>query len=149
MASNLINRLHHSRLLGHCVLPRLAATCKNSVSLHSSDPFFTKFSSDMERDERIQNLKNIFMAKEVNDYNKYNKQIIYDDEDDDWNLKYTRQICSKLYCIPFTCSCIYIFLSLIYFLTKKRFLKSSFFFRMSLKTFASFFPDNPTNCYHF
>ena len=48
----------------------------------------------MERDERIQNLRNIFMAKEVNDYNKYNKQIIYDDEDDDWIFKYTRQICS-------------------------------------------------------
>jgi len=38
--------------------------------------------SDMERDERFQNLKNSFLAKEIAEFNRHNKEFFADEDEE-------------------------------------------------------------------
>ena len=57
----------------------LQKLCKCSISKFT----LKLFSSDMERDERFQNLKNSFLAKEIAEFNRHNKEY-YSDDDEEW-----------------------------------------------------------------
>jgi hypothetical protein len=57
----------------HLQKPCKYSTCKFSLNL---------LSSDMERDERFQNLKNSFLAKEIAEFNRHNKEYFSDDDEE-------------------------------------------------------------------